>query len=78
MMWEGASADRLSVGQAARAAGVSRQAVHGWIRRGRLPADRVAGRYAIAPDDLAALLEPRRLTAAVERHAWTVRNRAGT
>jgi excisionase family DNA binding protein len=76
MVRDGAGASRLGVGQAARTAGVSRQAVHAWIRRGRLPAERVAGRYAIVPGDLAALLGPRRLTS-FERHALTVRRRAG-
>jgi predicted site-specific integrase-resolvase len=71
-----AGAGRLGVGQAARTAGVSRQAVHAWIRGGRLPAARVAGRYAIAPADLAPVLGARKPRPAIERHALTVRRRA--
>jgi excisionase family DNA binding protein len=67
---------RLGVGQVARTAGVSRQAVYAWIRGGRLPAARVAGRYAIAPADLAPLLGDRRPRSAIQRHARTVRRRA--
>ena len=47
-------ADRLTVTEAAQAAGVPRWTVGSWITRGQLPVVLVAGRRYVLPADLAA------------------------
>jgi excisionase family DNA binding protein len=42
----------VSVDEAARSVGVSRQAVHGWISRGQLAAQRVGNRVQVETRDL--------------------------
>jgi excisionase family DNA binding protein len=54
----------LTVGEVARAAGVHRYTVYGWIARGRLqPLPTDDGTYRIAAPDLARLLATRRAAA---------------
>src|SRR5436190_21280670 len=44
----------LTVSEAARHIGCSRDTVHGWIAKGRLPAVQIAGRRWVLPEDLRA------------------------
>jgi excisionase family DNA binding protein len=58
------SAPSLSLDEAADELGVHYQTVYRWVRSGRLPASKVAGRYLIGPDALAAVDAARQAVAA--------------
>jgi DNA-binding transcriptional MerR regulator len=53
----------LTIGEAARVAGVSPQAVHGWIGRGRLRPRLTDDGHRVDADDLFRLLAARRAAA---------------
>lgn len=67
----------LTIPELARKMGLSRIAVYNRVKKGKIPAQKVAGRHLISVDDLPYIIG-RKLTAEDENRIETVVNRAVT